>query len=159
MNVIVAADRGWGIGLGGDQLAYLSADLKRFRALTMGHPLILGRRTLATFPGGRPLPGRRNLVLSRDPTFQPDGVEVFRDLGSLLAEAPSDAFVVGGGQVYQALLPWCHTAYVTRLEAELPADVWFPDLDTDPAWVQTEESPLQTEGGLPFRYVTYQRRD
>ena len=69
MNVIVAGDRNWAIGKDGDQLVYLSEDLKRFKALTMGHPVILGRKTLATFPGGRPLKGRRNLILSRDPAF------------------------------------------------------------------------------------------
>ena len=76
MDVIVAADRGWGIGRGGDQLCYLPEDLKRFRALTLGHPVILGRKTLATFPGGRPLKGRRNLILSRDPSLRVEGADV-----------------------------------------------------------------------------------
>ena len=75
MNMIVAVDENWAIGKGGEQLIYISADLKRFKALTMGHPLILGRKTLATFPGGRPLKGRRNLILSRSPCFAPEGGE------------------------------------------------------------------------------------
>ena len=83
MNVIVAVDENWGIGKDGDQLVYLSQDLKRFKALTTGHPVILGRKTLATFPGGRPLKGRRNLILSRDPAFAQEGAEVFRDLEAL----------------------------------------------------------------------------
>ena len=77
LKAIVAADRRWGIGKDGDQLCYIPADLKRFKALTTGHAVILGRRTLATFPGGRPLPGRRNLILSRDPDFSPQGVVAF----------------------------------------------------------------------------------
>ena len=85
MNVIVAVDEAWGIGKDGDQLVYLSADLRRFKELTLGHPVILGRKTLSTFPGGRPLKGRRNLILSRDPDFHPEGAEVYRDLDALLA--------------------------------------------------------------------------
>ena len=79
MYAIVAADRNWGIGRDGDQLCYIPADLTRFQALTTGHAVVLGRRTLSTFPGGRPLKGRRNLILSRDPAFRPEGAEVFRE--------------------------------------------------------------------------------
>lgn len=158
MNAIVCADRDWGIGREGALLVRISADLKRFKALTLGHPVILGRKTLATFPGGRPLPGRRNLVLSRDPDFHPEGAEVIRDLESLLAAAPADSFVIGGGEVYRQLLPRCAAAYVTRLSEAYPADARFPDLDADPAWqIQESEGPLAYEGGL-FQYVTYHRR-
>ena len=104
MNLIAAVDEHWALGKDGDQLVYLSQDLKRFKALTTGHPVILGRKTMATFPGGRPLKGRRNLILSRNPDFAPEGAEVFPDLDSLLAQAPEDACVIGGASVYQALL-------------------------------------------------------
>ena len=104
MKTIVAVDENWGIGKDGEQLIYISADLKRFKALTMGHPLILGRKTLATFPGGRPLKGRRNLILSRNPDFAPEGAEVYRDMDTLLANVTEDAFVIGGASVYVALL-------------------------------------------------------
>ena len=158
MNVIVAADENWAIGKNGDQLVYISEDLKRFKALTLGHPVILGRKTLATFPGGRPLKGRRNLILSRNPDFAPEGAEVFRDMEALLAEAPGDAFVIGGASVYQALLDQCDTAYVTRIEKAFPeADCWFPDLNRRPEWRVVEEGPEQESGGVKFRYVTYQR--
>ena len=85
MNLIAAVDLNWAIGRDGDQLCYIPADLKRFQALTTGHPVILGRKTLATFPGGRPLKNRRNLILSRDPSFAPEGAEVFRSLEALRA--------------------------------------------------------------------------
>ena len=144
MKLIVAVDQNWAIGKDGDQLAYLSTDLRRFKEITMGHPILLGRKTLATFPGGRPLKGRRNLVLSRTPGFQVEGAEVFADLASVKAAAPADTVVVGGGSVYQALLPCCDTAYVTRMEAEFPADTWFPNLDQDPDWTVLEQSdPLE----------------
>ena len=158
MNLIVAVDRNWAIGKGGDQLIYIPADLKRFKELTMGHPVILGRKTLATFPGGRPLKGRRNLILSRNPDFAPEGAEVFADAQALLAVAPEDAFVIGGASVYRDLLDKCDTAYVTKIDGEYPADCWFPDLDADPNWVVTEESEPLDHEGTAFRYVTYKRK-
>jgi len=158
MNAIVAVDQGWGIGKNGDLLCHISADLKRFKALTMGHPVILGRKTLATFPGGRPLPGRRNLVLSRNPAFAVEGAEVYRDLPSLLARAPEDSFVIGGESVYRSLLEACETVYVTKIMSTFEADAFFPDLDADPAWEAAETGPMQEEKGLQFQYVTYRRK-
>ena len=157
MDLIVAVDAAWAIGKGGDQLCYLKEDLKRFKELTLGHPVILGRKTLATFPGGRPLKGRSNLILSRDPHFGVEGGEVFPDLDSLLAAAPADSFVIGGESVYRALLPYCDTAYVTKIMSTFPADVWFPNLDADPDWEVTQEEPPLEQDGLGYRYVTYKR--
>ena len=157
MNMIVAVDENWGIGKGGDQLIYIPEDLKRFKALTMGHALVLGRKTMATFPGGKPLKGRRNLVLSRNPAFHPEGAEVFSSLEELLDAAPEDAFVVGGASVYQALLDRCDTAYVTKIQAAFPADCWFPHLDRRPEWRAEEESEPMEHEGVTFRYVTYRR--
>jgi len=157
MDLIAAVDQNWAIGKDGDQLCYIPADLKRFQALTTGHAVILGRKTLATFPGGRPLKNRRNLILSRSESFAPEGAEVFPDVDSLLAAAPVDAFVIGGASVYKALLPYCDRAYITKIDRAWPADSFFPDLDADPAWQVTEEGePLEHEG-LTFRYVTYER--
>lgn len=158
MNAIVAVDENWGIGRGGDQLCYISADLRRFKALTTGHPVILGRKTLATFPGGRPLPGRRNLILSHDPNFIVEGAEVYHDLETLLAAAPEDSFVIGGGSVYRALLDRCGTVYVTKIMSTYEADTFFPNLDAAPAWqVAEREEPLE-ENGLKFQYFTYKRK-
>ena len=158
MNLIVAVDKNWAIGKDGDQLVYLSEDLKRFKALTTGHPVILGRKTLATFPGGRPLKGRRNLILSRSADFAPEGAEVFSDVETLRAAAPEDAFVIGGASVYRQLLPWCSTAYVTKIDRAFPADCHFPDLDQDPAWEQAEESVPLEQDGIIYRYLTYRRK-
>ena len=158
MNVIAAVDQNWAIGRDGGQLVYLSEDLKRFKALTLGHPVILGRKTLATFPGGRPLKGRKNLILSRNPEFAPEGAEVFRNLDALRSAAGPDAFVVGGASVYEALLHWCNTAYITKLGRTFPgADCWFPNLDANSEWAVMEEGPELEEQGIPFRYVTYRR--
>lgn len=104
MKLIVAVDACWAIGKDGDQLCYIPPDLKRFQRLTTGHPVLLGRKTLATFPGGRPLKNRRNLILSTDPAFAPAGGEVFATLKAALAAAPADTFVIGGASVYRR--PW-----------------------------------------------------
>ena len=116
MDLIAVVDQNWAIGRNGDQLCYIPADLKHFQALTTGHAVLLGRKTLATFPGGRPLKNRRNLILSRDPGFAPEGAEVFRDVDSLLSAAPVDSFVIGGESVYRALLPHCDRAFITKLD-------------------------------------------
>ena len=157
MNLIAAVDQNWAIGKDGELLARIPADLKRFQTLTTGHAVILGRRTLATFPGGRPLKHRRNLILSRSASFAPEGAEVFHDVDSLRKAAPADAFVIGGESVYRALLPYCDRAYITKIDRAWPADAYFPDLDAHPAWAVTEEGDWQAQEGLAFRYVTYER--
>ena len=159
MNISVAVDQNWAIGKDGDQLVYISEDLKRFRALPMGHPVILGRKTLATFPGGRPLKGRDNLILSTNPAFTVENAKVFPNVEALLRAAPDDSFVIGGESVYRALLPYCDTAYVTKIDHAFPADRYFPDLDADPAWALDESQPVEIleQDGLTFRYLTYRR--
>ena len=157
MNAIAAVDRNWAIGREGGLLFHLPTDMKHFRDLTVGGTVILGRKTMATFPGGRPLKGRRNLILSRNPDFAPEGAEVFPDLDSLLAQAPEDACVIGGASVYQALLDKCDTAYITKIHKAYPADCWLPDLDADPSWTLAEESEPLEENGLTFHYATYKR--
>ena len=159
MNLIVAVDQNWAIGKDGDQLVYLSEDLKRFKALTLGHPVIFGRKTLATFPGGRPLKGRENLILSTNPAFTVENAQGFSNVESLLQAAPADSFVIGGESVYRALLPYCDTAYVTKIDHAFPADRYFPDLDADPAWALDESQPREVleQEGLTFCYLMYRR--
>ena len=157
MNVIVAVDENWAIGKDGDQLVYLKEDLKRFRALTSGHTVILGRKTLATFPGGRPLKNRRNLILSRNSKFRAEGAEVFSSVEELVKQVDEDAFVIGGASVYEQLLPYCDTAYVTKIHAAFPADTYFPDLDKLEEWSVTEESACLEQDGISYHYVVYCR--
>ena len=154
MNLIVAVDENWAIGKDGDQLAYIRADLKRFKELTDGHAVILGRKT---FPGGRPLKGRRNLILSATPDYAVEGAEVYPSIDLLLSNAPEDAFVIGGSSVYDALVDHCSTAYVTRILASFPADRWFPDLDKREGWHIAQQSEVMEENGLRFQYLTYQK--
>ena len=159
MNLIAAVDQNWAIGKDGDQLCYIPADLKRFQALTTGHAVIFGRKTLSTFPGGRPLKNRRNLILSRNAAFAPEGAEVFADVDSLLEAAPADAFVIGGESVYKALLPYCDKAYITKIDKAWPADSFFPDLDADPAWHVAECGPWLKENGVRYRFMVYERAE
>ena len=154
MDSIVAVDARWGIGRDGGLLFRISADLRRFKALTMGHTVVMGRRTLESLPGGRGLPDRRNLVLTRDTDFTAPGAEVIHDL----AEVPEDAVVIGGESVYRQLLPRCSTVYLTRIFAAPQADAFFPDLSRDSAWTEAEQSETFTSGGVSFQYVTYRRK-
>ena len=157
MKAIVLVDEHWGIGNDGDQIIYIPGDLKYFRKTTMGHPVILGRKTLATFPGGRPLKGRRNLILSRNPNFAPEGAEVFSSVEALLLAAPEDSFVIGGASVYRALLNYCETVYVTKIHGEFSADCHFPNLDKRSEGRREEEGLIQEEDGIQFHRITYKK--
>ena len=157
MNAIVAVDENWGIGYQGELLARISADLRRFKELTIGHAVILGRKTLQTFPGGRPLPGRENLIMSTTMDEAPEGAKVFRSLDEVLAYAPEDAFVIGGESVYRALLPYCRKVYVTKIHKTFESDAAFPNLDALDEWRVTEVGETLEENGLRFNYVTYEK--
>ncbi len=161
LSAIVAVCDDWGIGLDGGMVVENREDMRHFVACTTGHPVIMGRRTLESFPGGRPLKNRRNVVLSRDSSFSTEGVEVVRSVEDALAAVAGDqeAWVIGGGQVYELLLPHCDRAVVTRNHCVRPCDTHFPDLDADPVWkvVETRAGGV-TPDGVPFDFVTYERR-
>ena len=147
MIAIAAVCENGGIGREGALLFHIREDLRRFRQLTLGKTVVMGRRTLASLPGGRGLPDRRNLVLTRDTDFTAPGAEVIHDL-----------VVIGGESVYRQLLPRCSTVYLTRIFAAPQADAFFPDLSRDGAWTEAEQSETFTSGGVSFQYVTYRRK-
>ena len=157
LSIIVAINQNRGIGHENKLLYWLPNDQKRFKALTTGHTVVMGRRTLESLPGGRGLPGRRNLVLSTRPDFAAERAEVVRSLDEAVAAAEEDAFVIGGEMVYRALLARCERVYVTKVFAAADADAFFPDLDAAPGWAVEESGPVQEENGLRFQYVTYRR--
>lgn len=165
LAAIVAVCDDWGIGLNGDMVVSNPADMRHFVAHTTGHTVLMGRRTLESFPGGRPLKRRRNIVLTRDASFVREGVEIAATLADALAlVADDETWVVGGGQVYREALPYCSRAVVTRNHCVRPADTFFPNLDDDPAWRVVERvaadengNPLLTAEGVPFEFVTYER--
>ncbi len=157
MQAIVAVSQSWGIGKGGDLLFRLPSDLRRFKAMTTGHTVIMGRKTLDSLPGGKGLPHRRNLVLSRQSDFAPDRAEVIHSVEDILKTAEDDAFVIGGQQVYEQLLPYCARIYVTKVLSDPEADAFFPDLDKLPGWKVASAGEMLTENGLSFQYVEYTR--
>ena len=157
MNLIALVDSHWGIGRAGDQLAYLPSDLKRFKALTYGHAVIFGSNTMRTFPHGRPLPNRDNYLLTRKNEFVA-GATVCHSIEQILSIVPDDAFVIGGGEIYKQLEPYCDTAHITKMMKSYQADIWFPNLDQSKNWYLFNESPWQEENGIPFQYTTYKRR-
>ncbi len=157
MNLIVVVDQNWAIGCNGDQLIYIPEDLKRFQALTKGHAIILGRKTLATFPNGKPLKWRRNLVLSTQKGYAVEGAEVYASIEDVLKVATEDTFVIGGESVYRQLLPYCKRAYVTMVhKAFAETDSYMPNLDEDSAWkLVQEEEPVAFEDTF-YSYRLYE---
>lgn len=157
LNLIAAVARDGGLGWQGDLLFSIPEDLRRFKALTMGKTVVMGRGTLDSLPGGRPLRGRRNLVLTHDKAFHREGAETFHSLESLLAALPAkdEAWVIGGAAVYEALLPYCGALYLTEVDAAPPADRFFPTLGGD--WRLTEATAWQVSAGLPYRFCRYER--
>jgi len=160
MNAIVVADRSWAIGRDGGLLFSLPTDMKRFRSLTMGGAVILGRKTLESFPGGRPLPKRKNIVITRRKDLQVEGTVVVSSLADALDAAgdtpPDQIWVIGGGSVYTALLERCKRVYLTKVDAQAEdPDTFFPNLDKLPGWEVEHESEPVEENGLTFRFVEY----
>lgn len=159
-SAIVAVCDDWGIGDGGGMVVENREDMRHFVACTTGHAVVMGRRTLESFPGGRPLKNRRNIVLTRDASFSREGAEVVHSVEEALqaVEDEDEAWVIGGGEVYRQLLPFCDRAVITRNHCVRPCDTHFPDLDADPAWKVAETRPGGvTPEGVAFDFVTYVR--
>lgn len=157
MELIVAVYDDWGIGKDGTQPIALSADRKFFRETTRGAMVIVGRKTLADFPGGKPLPGRINAVLTRGSEIP--GTVVCRtpeEAAALAGQAPR-AMVIGGGSVYRQMLPLCDTAYVTKVHTRPESDTFFPNLDEDPAWHLEQVLQSGEENGIAFEMCLYKR--
>lgn len=168
MKLIVAVDKEWGIGNKGDLLARVRADLMNFKELTSGKVVVLGSNTLATFPGGKALKNRTNIVLHPSMEYHPENTTVVHSIDHLLDEVKkydtNDVIIIGGASVYRQMLPYCDTAYVTKFDKSFEKDVYFPNLDEDKNWKLTEIGEKQvsnpetdTEGGLEFYFTKYVR--
>ncbi len=162
MNLIVAVDQNWAIGNKGKLLVSIPNDQKNnFRARTMGNVIVLGRKTMDTFPQRRPLPNRTNIILSRDPEYRVKDAIVLHSLEELREElqnySTESVYITGGDSIYRQLLPDCDTAYVTMIDHSYDADAFFPNLDQDPGWVMEEESDEMTYFDIPYFFRTYRR--
>ena len=159
MELIAAVYDDWGIGAGGTQPVALAADRRCFRETTKGATVIVGRRTVEDFPGQKPLPGRKNIVLSRS-TVKLPGFTVCADAEQALATVKEDqrVFVIGGGSVYRQLLPYCDRAYITKVHAQVTSDTFIPDLDLDPQWQLEEILQTGEEDGIPYEICLYVRK-
>lgn len=159
MKAIVNVTENWGIGMENRLLVTIPADLRRFRALTEGKTVILGRKTLETFPNGKPLKNRHNIIMSTDRDLTVEGAEVVcsqSDLFRLLRDVEPDAIcVIGGESIYRALLPYCSEAAVTKTLCCPPADRFFPNLDKLPQWTAVSQSEILTENGQSYRFADY----
>ena len=162
MNLIVNVDKNWAIGYHGKLLVNIPEDMKFFRSETTGKVVVLGRKTLATFPGGLPLKNRTNIILTRNPEFTVKGAVVCHSVEETLEELkkyPSeDIYIIGGDTIYRQFLPFCDVAHVTRTEHAYDADAWFPNLDEDPEWEITAASDEQTYFDLEYTFVKYERK-
>ncbi|MBM6738060.1 MULTISPECIES: dihydrofolate reductase [Clostridia] len=161
MNLIVNADKNWAIGKDNRLLVSIPQDMKFFRETTTGKVVVMGRKTLESFPGGQPLKKRTNIVLTTDPNYQAGEAVIVHSMEELMEELKKypreDIFVIGGESIYRSLLPWCRTAYVTRTDHAYDADTWFPDLDADPEWKMTKTSDEQTYFDLEYYFTVYER--
>ena len=158
MDLIVAVYDDWGIGCEGDQPIALSADRKFFRRTTAGSTVIVGRKTVGSFPGQQPLPKRRNILLSRQQIEMP-GFETAHSPEEAVEMCKHDerVFVIGGGTVYRQMLPQCRRAYITKVHTTAPCDTWFPNLDESPEWKMTQILESGEENGITYEVCLYHK--
>lgn len=161
MNLIVAVDNNWAIGNKNKLLISIPADMKNFRTLTTGNVIVMGRKTLESFPQGQPLKNRVNIVITRNPSYKVKDAVVVHSVEEAIEESrkyDGDVFVIGGESIYRAMLPYCDTALVTRIDYAYEADTWFPNLDEDEEWELTDEGEEQTCFDLEYAFTRYERK-
>ena len=162
MNLIVAVDKNWAIGKENKLLVSIPADMKFFRETTGGKVVVMGRKTLESFPGGKPLKNRTNIVLTTDTSYCVKDALAVHSVEELLEELKKydreDIYVIGGESIYRQLLPYCRLAHVTKIDLAYEADTYFPNLDDMDDWEVTGESEEQTYFDLEYTFVRYERK-
>lgn len=161
MNLIVAVDKNWAIGKENKLLVSIPQDMKFFRETTMGKVVVMGRKTLESFPGGQPLKKRTNIVITRDKNYSVKDAIVVHSVEEALEELKNynseDIYVIGGESIYRQMLPHCHVAHVTKIDHAYEADTYFPNLDEKEDWLVTGVSDEQTYFNLEYEFVRYER--
>ena len=161
MKLIASVDNEWNIGNKGGLLFSLPDDMKFFRTTTSGKIVVMGRKTLESFPGSKPLKNRVNIVITRNPSYKVKDAVVVHSVEEAIEESrkyDGDVFVIGGESIYRAMLPYCDTALVTRIDYAYEADTWFPNLDEDEEWELTDEGEEQTCFDLEYAFTRYERK-
>ena len=162
MKLIAAVDNNWAIGFKDKLLVSIPEDMKHFRNETMGHTVVLGRKTLAGFPGGLPLKGRKNIILSRREDFEARGAEIahsVEELFQMLKDVDSDdIYVIGGGSIYNLLEPYCDEAIITKIDYAYQADTYFPNLDEKSNWEIAETSEEMTCFSIEYHFMLYRNK-
>lgn len=162
MNLIAAVDKNWAIGFHNDLLVRIPEDQKFFRETTTGKVVVMGRKTLESFPRGQPLKNRVNIVLTKDKNYQVKGTVTVCSLDELFEELKQykseDIYVIGGSIIYSQLLIHCDTAYITKIDYAYEADAWFSNLDKRKEWAVTMESNKQSYCGLEYQFLKYEKR-
>lgn len=162
MNLIVAVDNNWGIGKDNKLLVSIPADMKYFRTQTKDSVVIMGRKTLESFPGGEPLKNRTNIVITKDENYKKDGVVIVHSVDDAVKVAKSynkPIFVIGGASIYAQLLSFCDTAYITKISHSFDEpDSYFPNLDKMENWEVSEQSETEIYNGMFYKFVTYKQK-
>ena len=161
MNLIVAVDKNWAIGKDNKLLVSIPQDMKFFRETTTGKVVVMGRKTLETFPGGQPLKNRVNIVITRDKNYEMKGAVIVHSVEEALEEVKKynseDVYVIGGDSIYKQMLQYCDLAHVTKINHAYEADSFFPNLDEMADWEITGVSDEQTYFNLEYEFVRYER--
>lgn len=161
MNLIAAVDKNWGIGCKNKLLVSIPADMKFFRETTLGKVVVMGRKTLESFPNGQPLKKRVNIVLTHDADYKVNDAVIVHSMEELWEElkkyASEDIYVIGGETIYKQLLDECDVAHITKIDYEFEADAYFPNLDEMPEWKMTQDSEEQTYFDLEYYFYKYEK--
>ena len=161
MKAIVAVTRNWGIGMNNKLLCSIPEDMKFFRTTTTGNVVVMGRKTLESFPNGNPLKNRVNIVITRDPSYDGKGAIVVHskeELMEKLEEYDTDTvYVIGGESIYKLLLQDCDTIHVTHMDVDMEADAFFPNLSENPKWTMTEKGDDKEHEGIKYCFTTYNK--
>lgn len=159
MNLIVAVDSNWAIGKENKLLVSIPADMKYFRETTKGNIVIMGRKTLESFPGGMPLKNRVNIVITKNPDYKVKDAIVVHSVEEAIEESKKyegEVYVIGGESIYRAMLPYCKTALVTKIDHAYSADTYFPNLDEEEGWRLVGETEEQTYFDLEYVFAKYE---
>ena len=162
MKLIVAVARDWGIGCRGDMLFNLPEDMEFFKKTTMNKVVVMGRLTLLSLPGEKPLKNRVNIVMTTDENYKAEGCIIVNSLEQLFKELEKynsdDVLVIGGSKIYNELYPYCDEAYITKIDGVREADTYLHNFDDDPNWILTFASELHENNGLQFTFNTYKNK-